>query len=156
MLADPNINLTVFSQNSDTAGTLYAYEVCDACEDDSFGYEIDGIKVSDFVYPTWFEDFRKKGSAQFDFRNQIQAPFDLLSGGYIGLFNVTAGGGWQQKTAEKIPKNLKYRGHVGSRRERRSVPRTQWLASRPHHVIAANAQGYRRRVQSIRQHALAA
>ena len=38
MLADPNINLTVFAQNANTTGILYAYEVCDACEDDSFGY----------------------------------------------------------------------------------------------------------------------
>ena len=52
MLADPNINLTVFVQDADTTGTLYAYEVCDACEDDSFGYKINSnVLVSDFVYP---------------------------------------------------------------------------------------------------------
>jgi hypothetical protein len=156
MLADPNINLTVFSQNADTSGILYAYEVCDACEDDSFSYQINGIDVSDFVYPSWFEDFRTQGSAQFDFRNQIQSPFQLLTGGYIGLFNVTAGSGWQQKTAEKTPKNLKSRGHVGSRRERRAVPRTQWLRSLSHSTIAANAKRYRQHVQTIRRHALAA
>jgi len=156
MLADPNINLTVFTQSADTTGTLYAYEVCDACEDDSFGYPINGITVSDFVYPTWFEDFRTQGSVQFDFRNQIQSPFELLKGGYIGLFNVTAGSGWQQETAEKKPKNLRHRGHVGSRRERRSVPRPQWLKSLPHNIIATNAQGYRRHVQSIRREVLAA
>ena len=43
MLADPNINLTAFVQNANTSGTLYAYEVCDACEDDSFGYLINNI-----------------------------------------------------------------------------------------------------------------
>lgn len=155
MLADPNINLTVFSQNADTTGILYAYEVCDACEDDQFGYQINNILLSDFVYPTWFEDFRTQGSIQFDFRNQIQAPFGLLSGGYIGLFNVTAGSGWRQKTAEKVPKNARFRGHVGSRRERRAVPRVQWLKSLPHKTIVANAQRYRRHVQEIRQHALA-
>jgi hypothetical protein len=37
-LGEPNINLTVFVEN----GTLYAYEVCDAC-DDSLGYPIDNI-----------------------------------------------------------------------------------------------------------------
>jgi Fe-S cluster assembly iron-binding protein IscA len=37
MLGDPNINLTVFVQNSNTAGMLYAYKVCDACEDDTLG-----------------------------------------------------------------------------------------------------------------------
>jgi hypothetical protein len=37
MLGDPNITLTVFVQNSNTAGMLYAYKVCDACEDDTLG-----------------------------------------------------------------------------------------------------------------------
>src|SRR5579864_4698159 len=40
MLADPNINLTVFVQSGSAAGRLYAYEVCDACENDQFGYLI--------------------------------------------------------------------------------------------------------------------
>jgi len=30
MLGDPNINLTVFVQNDQSTGILYAYEVCDA------------------------------------------------------------------------------------------------------------------------------
>jgi len=73
MLGDPNINLTVFVQNSNTAGILYAYEVCDAREDDSLGYQIDNILLSDFVYPSWFESFRAEDSTQFDRRNKIQA-----------------------------------------------------------------------------------
>jgi hypothetical protein len=35
MLGGPNINLTGLVENSNTAGVLYAYEVCDSCEDDS-------------------------------------------------------------------------------------------------------------------------
>jgi hypothetical protein len=73
MLGDPNINLTVFVQNSNTAGILYAYEVCDARQDDSLGYQIDNILLSDFVYPSWFESFRAEGSTQFDRMNKIQA-----------------------------------------------------------------------------------
>src|SRR5580704_2915971 len=37
MLCSPKFNLTVFVQNSNMAGILYADEVCDACEDDSLG-----------------------------------------------------------------------------------------------------------------------
>ena len=59
MLGDPNINLTVFVQNSNMAGILDAYEVCDACEDDSLCYQIDNILLSDFVYPSGFESFRR-------------------------------------------------------------------------------------------------
>jgi hypothetical protein len=149
MLADPNINLTVFVQDANTTGTLYAYEVCDACEDDSFSYQINNIEVSDFVYPAWFESFRAQGSTQFDFRNQIHDPLQLMAGGYIGIFSVTNGTGWQQQTAEKHPLNLKSRGHVGSRRERRAVSREQWLVSLPQRKIVNNAQSYRKTLQTI-------
>jgi len=149
MLADPNINLTVFTQNADTTGVLYAYEVCDACEDDSFAYKINNVLVSDFVYPAWFESFRTEGSTQFDRMNQIKDPLQLLAGGYIGVFSVTDGTGWQQQTEEKHPMNLKHRGHVGSRRERRSVPHNQWLTSLPQRKIVTNAQQYRKLLQTI-------
>jgi hypothetical protein len=155
MLADPNINLTILVQNANTTGTLFAYEVCDACEDDSFAYKINNILVSDFVYPAWFENFRTQGT-QFDRMNQIQNPLDLLPGGYIGTFNISAGSGWQQQTAEKHPTNLRHRGHVGSRRERRSVPRTQWLTSLPQRKIINNAQQYLEHLQTIQRRKVAA
>jgi hypothetical protein len=151
MLADPNINLTVFVQNADTTGTLYAYEVCDACEDDSLGYQINNTLVSDFVYPTWFENFRTQGSTQFDRQNKIQSPLQLLPGGYIGVFNVSAGTGWQQQTAERTPTNLRHRGHVGSRRERRSISRNQWVLSLPQRKIVSNAQQYRQHMQTMQR-----
>jgi hypothetical protein len=127
MLGDPNINLTVFAQPADTGGTLYAYEVCDACEADEFGYGIDGTTVSDFVYPAWFEFFRQPGSTQFDYGQQINQPLGLLWDGYIGTFDVASGTGWHQKTAEGSAFTFAMRPPVGSRRERRRTPRNQWL-----------------------------
>ncbi|MCU6433591.1 hypothetical protein LPB67_07350 [Undibacterium sp. Jales W-56] len=125
MLADPNINLTVFEEQT-AGGRLYAYEVCDACEAEKFGYQINGVLMSDFVYPSWFESFRTSGT-QFDFMKKIKSPFQLLAGGYIGFYDVQAGSGWQQQTAEKV--NFRSRPPVGSRRERRSVPLGQRIAS---------------------------
>jgi len=151
MLGDPNINLTVFVQNSNTAGMLYAYEVCDACEDDSLGYQIDNILVSDFVYPSWFESFRAEGSTQFDRMNKIQSPLQLLAGGYIGTFHVSSGSGWQQATAEKRPNNVLSRGPVGTRRERRNIPRDLWVNSLPQRKIVGNAQKYRQTLQTIQR-----
>lgn len=128
MLADPMINLTVFDENGNgTSGRLYAYEVCDACEADQFGYAIDGVQVSDFVYPAWFESFRGQGSAQFDKREQITKPFQLLAGGYIGIYDVLSGHGWTQLTAEAV--NYRARPPVGSRRERRNIPISKRLKS---------------------------
>jgi hypothetical protein len=151
MLGDPNINLTVFVQNTNTAGILYAYEVCDACEDDSLGYQIDNVLLSDFVYPAWFESFRTEGSAQFDRMKKMQSPFQLLVNGYIGVFNVSAGSGWQQKTEDKRPANVLHRGAVGTRRERRDIPHELWINSLPQRKIAGNAQKYRQTLQTIQQ-----
>jgi hypothetical protein len=76
MLLDPAINLW----SDGPKNTLYAYEACDAVEEVSF--KIDGIAMSDFVYPSYFEVFRKPNSTQFDFSKKISRPFQILSGGY--------------------------------------------------------------------------
>jgi hypothetical protein len=142
MLADPEINLTVFVQPTDTTGTLYAYEVCDACEADQYGYNIDGTQVSDFVYPAWFESFRSSGSTQFDHTNSLQSTLpQLLPGGYIGAFDVGSGTGWHQVTAMKHHHVKGIRpAHPpkGSRRDRRATPRNQWRRSTVKGSIASN------------------
>ncbi len=135
MLADPEINLTVFMQPAATTGTLYAYEVCDACEADQYGYQIDGTLVSDFVFPAWFESSRPVGSTQFDFSAQLQAPLpQLLPGGYIGAFDVGSGNGWHQLTAardERVRGMRSVHPSKGSRRDRRAIARnqSQWRRS---------------------------
>jgi hypothetical protein len=102
MLSDPYANTAVIIlDNSDIAGTAYAYEVCDACEDDSFGYTIYGFQVSDFVKPEWFEPppGNTPATKTFDFKGHITAPFQLLMGGYIGVFQIPDTVGWAQLNA---------------------------------------------------------
>jgi hypothetical protein len=137
MVTDPNINLCAFDEQ---AGRLYAYEVCDAVEDDSLAYEIDGVKVSDFVLPGWFEPLHASRGEHFAFKSKVKAPFDLLPGGYISYYDLS-GGGWQQLTARESGNartldahhsgggNYHMRPRVGSRRERRRTPKSQWLTS---------------------------
>jgi len=124
MLGDPNINLTVLVDN-----ILYAYEACDACEADELGYDIGGVKVSDFVYPAYFESFWGEGETQFDYGKHISAPLQLLPGGYASYLDITNGQGWQQKYADATP-SFANRPRVGSRRERRRLPREQWVKSK--------------------------
>src|SRR5579884_2751040 len=129
MLADPEINLSVFVQDGATSGRLYAYEVCDPVENDV--YLIDGIAVSDFVLPSWFEPATAGVTppAPFDFLKQLRAPLPaLLPGGYIGVFNVGDGSGWTQVT------DMRARARhmlppAGSRRHRRMLPRGAWRRS---------------------------
>ncbi len=131
MLGDPDINLTALVQTADTAGTLYADEVADACEADEYGYLIDGVLVSDFVYPSWFMPMFDGKNVQFDHESHITRPFELLKGGYIGVFDITAGSGWTQKNAQGVPLTYDMRAKVGSRRDKRRTPRSHWISSKP-------------------------
>jgi hypothetical protein len=103
MMVDPFINTDVFNQTTNTAGIIYAKEVCDAVEADNLGYTINSVLVSDFVLPSWFDGWRAPNSVAFSFKNNVHAPFALASGGYIGAFDVTRGSGWTQLLAETVP-----------------------------------------------------
>jgi len=87
MLVDPAINLAATGPGN----AFYAYETADAVEEVEF--TIDGIAMSDFVYPAWFEGFRKPGSAQFDYAKRVKRPFQILAGGYMSVFK---NGKWTQ------------------------------------------------------------
>jgi hypothetical protein len=130
MLADPDINLVAeFDDGGGSPSKMYAYEVGDPVEDDTLGYDINGVLVSDFVYPAYFEQFRAAGSTRFDHQGKVSQPFQILSGGYLGMLdlsNLTQG--WQQVTAD-AKGAAKARPPVGSRRERRSISRSKWRLS---------------------------
>lgn len=127
MLGDPAINKVAGSYN-----TLYAYENCDAVESDELGYEIGGILLSDFVTPAWFVD-DYNAEIPYSFKENVHAPFELAPGGYISYTN-TWPPNWQQHFYEFqsgfSEKDLfAARPKVGSRRERRTTPKHQWIRS---------------------------
>ena len=72
-----------------------------------------------------------------------------MSGGYIGIFSVSDGTGWQQFTAQKTLGDAQHRGNVGSRRERRRTPRTQWVTSHTYKEITHRTTLYRERLQQV-------
>jgi hypothetical protein len=59
MLVDPAINLMTTGPDPKL---MYAYESADPVE--ALTFEVNGIPMSDFVYPSYFEVFHKSGSAQ--------------------------------------------------------------------------------------------
>ena len=66
--------------------TLYSIEVCDAVEGDDEAYTIDGCKVSNFVYPEWFDPTNE--GLQYDFKNLCKKPLEIRPGGYMSIFRL--------------------------------------------------------------------
>jgi hypothetical protein len=123
MRADPEINQVIFNQTTDSGGELFALEVCDAVEDDSLGYNIDGVLVSDFVLPTWFAPALASKGIKFDFLGHLHNPVPtLLPGGYIGAFPIPNTQGWIQVEAQEQGKTgMRKAGQPEhSRRKRRT------------------------------------
>jgi hypothetical protein len=122
MAVDPTINLA--AQDSD--GTFWAYEVSDPVEDDQYGYDIDGVLVTDFVTPAWFGF--KDAQGAFDFKTHATASFQILTGGYAQSFDPSKG--WIQTTGQKARAQARVMTAVqGSRRLRRAKDRKTWRRS---------------------------
>jgi len=102
MLVDPYGNRMQTSQAIaiqgdgvvDASGTFdYLVEACDPCEADNFAYEIDGIEVSDFITPDFYDAGARSGT-QYSFMGSVTRPRQLLKGGYISY--IGSDGQWQQ------------------------------------------------------------
>jgi hypothetical protein len=96
MLVDPAINMMTTGPD---AKLVYAYESADPVE--ALSFPVQNIAMSDFVYPSYFEAFRKPGSTQFDHLNKVKKPFEILSGGYQIIFK---NGKWTQVTGSAAKK----------------------------------------------------
>lgn len=133
LLGDPEINRCVLDEASNR---LYAEELCDACEDDSLAYDIDGVKVSDFVLPGFWLGSTKPHSP-LSFTGAVTKPLQILPGGYLAFLDMkNPGNGWQQHTARQQaaergedPSSYADGNARGSRFARRGIPRAIRSAS---------------------------
>lgn len=99
MLADPFGNRLVAgdSPNPKRPGRVeFLVEVCDPCETPTLGYTVNGVRVSDFYTPRFFEPPQPgAGPTQYDFMGHITAPHQVLRGGYLSWREAT--GEWFQE-----------------------------------------------------------
>ncbi len=79
----------------------YLVEVCDPSEDDPFGYTIDGVLVSDFYTPSYFDPVQSSG-VRYSFTGAIKRPRDVLKNGYLS---------WVDPVAEEV-QQLKFFGET--------------------------------------------
>ncbi len=105
MLVDPAGNRLQSSRSMEIDGTKikdgasefeYLVEACDPCEADNFAYSIQGVAVSDFLTPHFYDPVAASGT-RYSFTGAITAPRQVLNGGYISFVNQ-ATGDWQQIT----------------------------------------------------------
>lgn len=79
----------------DTTGQFnYLVEACDPCEANNFGYSVNGVLVSDFITPHYYDPVKTAGT-RYSFTGSITAPRQLLKGGYISFVNQELDE-WQQ------------------------------------------------------------
>ena len=113
MAVDPWLN----SAYQDPRGVFWAGEVCDPVEDDTYGYRIGDVLVTDFVTPNWFG--HQHAQSQIDLERHASSAFQVLSGGYAQQFQT--GKGWVQVTGAKAQRSARGASAAeGSRRERRA------------------------------------
>ncbi len=94
MLADPSGNRTVAgapppNSPAPVSGfrrVLYLVEVCDPCESADFAYESNGVQVSDFITPSYYNSHVKSG-VRYSFTGNVKAPHTVLEGGYVSFGN---------------------------------------------------------------------
>jgi hypothetical protein len=103
MLVDPGGNRMQTSRAIEIAGKGvedtdgefgYLVEACDPCEANQYAYPIQGIAVSDFITPHFYDPVVTPGT-RYSFGGNIQKPRQLLPGGYISFTNPTSDD-WEQ------------------------------------------------------------
>jgi hypothetical protein len=108
ILADPFGNRTI-AGNSVKRGqgrVEYLVEVCDPCEAAEFGYAINGILVSDFYTPAYFDSVAS-ASKQYSHTGALKKPLQVLDGGYLSWFDPTSKQVFQLRVSEGKKKFVK-------------------------------------------------
>jgi hypothetical protein len=95
LIGDPEVNLLVAGPHPAEPSQLvfHWYEMCDAVQTET--YDIDGVRVSNFVLPLYFTGSDELGGRN-DFlgrshNGQTLKSFGVNPGGYVGFFNPSTG-----------------------------------------------------------------
>lgn len=97
MLVDPFGNRLVpgDSPKRGQGRVEFLVEVADPSEDAEFAYTVNGVLVSDFYTPRYFDPVRADG-VQYSFTGAIKAPRQVLRGGYLSWHDPVSDHWFQQ------------------------------------------------------------
>jgi hypothetical protein len=96
MLVDPYGNrlqtsraITIVGKATEDSNGEFQYlvEACDPCEGNQYAYSIQGIAVSDFITPHFYDPV-VTSSARYSFGGNIKKPRQILPGGYISFIDT--------------------------------------------------------------------
>jgi hypothetical protein len=98
MLVDPFGNRMISSDSikPGQGRVRYLVEVCDPSEHSEFGYDVNGIRLSDFYTPNYFDPVETTG-IRYSFTGAIKAPKQVLKYGYLSWMDPDSGAWWQAK-----------------------------------------------------------
>ena len=84
MLADPFGNRLVAgkSPKPGQGRVNFLVEVCDPCEDQQFAYTVNGVTVSDFYTPHFFDPIAES-NVRYSYTGALKGPRKILRGGYL-------------------------------------------------------------------------
>jgi len=97
MLADP-FGKRVIPGKSPKRGqgrVEFLVEVCDPCEASQFAYTVNGILVSDFYTPHFFDPVQTD-STRYSFTGALTKPRQVLRGGYLSWHEPVSDHWWQE------------------------------------------------------------
>ena len=121
------IEITSAGKIQDGTGQFgYLVEACDPCEDNSYAYTINGIAVSDFITPHFYDPMVTAGT-RYSFTGAIKAPRQILPGGYISWVN-TVQDEWQQLMWVD-PSQKPYIQNIGKADQSKSL--REWIDTLP-------------------------
>jgi hypothetical protein len=110
MLADPSGMRTIAGDAP--VGTAerveFLLEVCDPCQSVDHAYSVNGVLVSDFYTPAYFEPLFTAGS-KYSFCGALQEPRDVLPGGYL-TWRSPSTGDWIQQRNDAGTRSVKNLG----------------------------------------------
>jgi len=98
MLADPFGNRLVAgkSPKRGQGRVNFLVEVCDPSEDQQFAYTVNGVTVSDFYTPHFFDPVAES-SVRYSYTGAVKGPRAILQGGYLS-WGVPQTNEWFQMT----------------------------------------------------------
>jgi hypothetical protein len=177
MLVDPFGNRLIPGQSpiKKQGRVEFLVEVCDPSEDTPFAYRVNGIVVSDFYTPNYFDPVASTG-VRYSFTGAIKAPRQVLKNGYLSWHDPVTDHWYQEtffggskpkfrdigKITAQLGENLRallYKHTPERYRPKRFAPSdvTAARASMTAHAEAAGAraESLRKRIAEVRRNAVA-